>query len=185
MSLEDRPGRRHGRTQRVRTRGAIVGSLVVALAAMAACSDGETAEPPAVDEPPVIDARAYSTVVDAFLPETDGDERPVVWIAQLGSEPLSLDDQVDMIAAVEPTHDLRFVDDPEAAVGGEDDQPRDDGLLLGIGEIRADAPHTVRVEVFVNQDRIRAELLTLVVGAGGWQIDTREIVDPEDLVVDE
>ncbi len=158
---------------------------MVAIAGLTACSDGETAEPPTADEAPVIDASAYSTVVDAFLPETNGDERPVVWIAQLGSEPLSLEEQVDMIAAVELTHDLRFVDDPEAAVGGEDDRPRDDGLLLGIGEIRSDAPHTVRVEVFVNQDRVRAELLTLIVGAEGWQIDTREIVDPEDLVVDE
>lgn len=159
--------------------------MVLSIVGVAACSEGEGAQPPTVTDAPAIDASAYSTVVDAFLPAVEGDVRPVVWIAQLGTDPLSIGEQVDMIAAVEPTHDLRFVDDPEAAVDPDDDEPLDDGLLLGIGEIRADAPHTVRVEVFINQDRIRAELVTLVVGADGWQIDSREIVDPEDLVVDE
>ncbi len=154
---------------------------------MSACGDEPAPSLDGVSEPPVIDAGAYSAVIAAFLPTPviEG-ERPVVWIAQLAPDPISLDDQVGMIAEVEATHDLRFVDDPEAAVGGDEEgTPHDDGMLLGVGEIRADPPHTVRVEVFVDNDRVRAELVTLAFENETWRIDTREIVDPEDLLVDE
>ncbi len=153
---------------------------------LAACDDRAEPVPTSVPETPAIDASAYSAVISAFLPPAVDGERPVVWIAQLAPDPISLDDQVGMIAEVETTHDLRFVDDPEAAVGGDEGAtPRDDGMLLGIGEIRAEPPHTVRVEVFVDNDRVRAELVTLASVDGRWRIDGREIVDPEDLVVDE
>ncbi len=160
--------------------------IVFVVTCLAGCIGGDESRPTTVSEPPVVDARAYSAVLAPFLPASDGgNERPVVWITQLGVQPISLDDQVDMIAEVETTHDLRFVDDPEAAVDVDGGELRDDGLLLGIGRIRLESPHTVRVEVFSHQQRIRAELVTLAVDANGWRIDDREVVDPEDLVVDE
>lgn len=159
-------------------------SIVLVVTCLAGCTGGDAGRPATVSESPVVDASAYSAVLAPFLPASDGPERPVVWITQTGAEPISLDDQVDMIAIVETTHDLRFVDDPAAAVDDAAGELRDDGLLLGIGMIRLEPPHTVRVEVFSDQQRVRAELVTLTVDANGWRIDGREIVDPEDLVVD-
>ncbi len=159
--------------------------IVFVVTCLAGCNGGDAGRPATVSAPPVVDAGAYSAVLAPFLPASDGPERPVVWITQLGTQPISLDDQVDMIAEVETTHDLRFVDDPGAAVDVDGGELRDDGLLLGIGRIRLESPHTVRVEVFSHQQRVRAELVTLAVDANGWRIDGREIVDPEDLVVDE
>ncbi|MEO6654049.1 MAG: hypothetical protein ABIP17_15485 [Ilumatobacteraceae bacterium] len=160
-------------------------SVVFVAACLAGCSaQGETS-PTSVDQPSVVDASAYAAVLTPFLPAPDGDERPVVWITQLGTEPISLSDQVDMIAELAATHDLRFVDDPDAAVDDQEGDLRDGGLLLGIGTIRHESPHTVRVEVYSHRRRVRAELLTMSVGDDGWRIDGREVVDPEDLVLDD
>jgi hypothetical protein len=91
-----------------------------------------------------------------------------------------------MIAAVEPSYDLRFVDDITAAVDNEDSDapPRDDGLLFGIGTISATAPHVVRVEVYRAASLIEARKVTLTVRDDMWRVDTSEPVDPEVLVHD-
>jgi hypothetical protein len=111
----------------------------------------------------------------------------VVYIAHLGDQPFPLEDQVAMIETVEETHDLRFVDDVEAAVdnGTSDAPPRDDGLLLGIGTIPAVAPHVVRIEIYTTAGRIEAYRVTLSVRNDMWRVDTSEPVDPEVLVGDE
>lgn len=175
----DRRGRNRWRATR-----AVAIAVTVSVGA-AGCTD-EGSQPASSVDSPLIDAYAYSAVVAGFLPP-DGDEerRPVVWIVPLGAEPIPLDVQVDMIATVETTHDLRFVDDPNAALGDDLGTPRDDGVILGIGEIRSEAPHTVRAEVFVDQDVVRAERVTLVEDDGVWEIGSRELIDPEDLVIDE
>ena len=95
-------------------------------------------------DPPAVGIDAYRVVLGEFLPDpagSDGD-RPVVWVAKLGDEPFTLDDQVAMIEDVEDSHDLRFVDSIDAAVDGEDadSPPRDGGVLLGIGTVAPSAP---------------------------------------------
>ena len=158
--------------------------LFVAAMGLVACGGGGDD----VTSPP-IGPDAYVLVLDEFLPEppTDPDaERPVVYVAHLGDEIFSLDDQVAMIDAVAETHDLRFVDDADAAVDDREDSapPRDDGLLLGIGTITATPPHLVRVEVYNEADAVEAHLLTLTERAGTWRVETSEPVDPEGLVSD-
>jgi hypothetical protein len=110
-----------------------------------------------------------------------------VYIARLGDEPFPLDHQVAMIEVAEESHDLRFVDDVEAAVDGADSDapPRDDGLLLGVGTISAVAPHVVRIETYATAGRIEAHKVTLSVRNDVWRVDTREPIDPEVLVGDE
>jgi hypothetical protein len=157
----------------------------VALAAAGCGSDD------ARDETVPIGADAYEVLLAEFLPPAPADEeldRPVVYVAPLGA-PLSLDLQVAIIEAVAPTHDLRFVDDVAAAVvdddGDGDATPRDDGLLLGMGTIPENAPHTVRVEVYHGVDQVLAYRLTLIEQDATWRVETSEPVDPEGLVSDE
>jgi hypothetical protein len=156
----------------------------VAIVSIPACDNGNGN---GEDKRPV-GADGYSTAIDPFLPDVPADgSRPVVYIAHLGDQPFPLEDQVAMIETVEETHDLRFVDDVEAAVdnGTSDAPPRDDGLLLGIGTIPAVAPHVVRIEIYTTAGRIEAYRVTLSVRNDMWRVDTSEPVDPEVLVGDE
>jgi hypothetical protein len=156
----------------------------VAIVSIPACDNGNGN---GEDNRPV-GADGYSTAIDPFLPDVPADgSRPVVYIAHLGDQPFPLEDQVAMIETVEETHDLRFVDDVEAAVdnGTSDAPPRDDGLLLGIGTIPAVAPHVVRIEIYTTAGRIEAYRVTLSVRNDMWRVDTSEPVDPEVLVGDE
>jgi hypothetical protein len=149
-----------------------------------ACTDGNGDDD--VNRP--VGAAAYSAAIEGFLPGVPDDEsRPVVYIAHLSDQPFPLDDQVAMIEAVQDTHDLRFVDDVEAAVddGSSDAPPRDDGLLIGIGTIPTVAPHVVRIEIYTAAGRIEAHKVTLSMPNDTWRVDTREPVDPEVLVGDE
>ena len=140
------------------------------------------------DEKRPVGADGYSAAVDEFLPEVPADgSRPVVYIARLGEEPFPREYQVAMIETVEETHDMRFVDDVQAAVddGTSDAPPRDDGLLIGVGTIPAVAPHAVRIEIYTRAGRIEAHKVTLSVRNDTWRVDTIEPVDPEVLVGDE
>ena len=159
----------------------------IAIVAVSACDNGDDDVDDGHDPHPV-GADAYSTVIDEFLPPVpDEGTRPVVYIARLGDEPFPLEHQIAMIEVLEPSHDLRFVDDVEAAVDGKnsDAPPRDDGLLLGVGTISAGEPHVVRVEVYTSAGRIEAHKVTLSVRDDTWRVDTSEPVDPEVLVGDE
>lgn len=157
-------------------------TVVVAAATLAvsACAGGNDVDPVGVE--------GYSTVIDGFLPVATADgSRPVVYVARLGEEPFALEDQVAMIASVEDSHDLRFVDDVEAAVDDEDSDapPRDDGLLIGVGTISTATPHVVRVEVYNAAGDIEAHKVTLTVRNDVWRVDTSEPIDPEVLVGDD
>lgn len=154
--------------------------VAAALLAVSACTGGDDVDPVGVE--------GYSTVIDGFLPATPADgSRPVVYVARLGEEPFALEDQVAMIASVEDSHDLRFVDDVEAAVDDEhsDAPPRDDGLLIGVGTISIAVPHVVRVEVYNAAGDIEAHKVTLTVRNDVWRVDTSEPIDPEVLVGDD
>jgi len=154
---------------------------VVALAAVSGCGGDD-------DGAGAVGADGYTAVIADFLPPIPSDgSRPVVFVARLGEEPFALEDQVAMIAAVEESYDLRFVDDIDAAVDNEDSDapPRDDGLLLGIGTISTAVPHVVRVEVYRAAGVVDAQTVTLTVRGDVWRVDTSEPVDPEVLVSDE
>jgi hypothetical protein len=142
------------------------------------------------DDADPIGPEAYEVVLAEFLPPPPTDEDadlPIVYVAPLGGAPLSLDLQVAIIESVATTHDLRFVDDAAAAVDDDDGDapPRHDGLLLGVGIIPENEPHTVRVEVYSEVDRVRAYRLTLIEQNATWLVETSEPVDPEGLVGDE
>jgi len=141
---------------------------------------------PAATGAPDVGADAYVAAISEFLPPAPVDEseaKPVVFITPVGTEPLSLDDQVAMIDLLADTHDLRFVDEPGAAVipGEGDAPPRDDGLLLGLGTLPRQPPFTVRVEVYTDSDKIEAYLVTVAVRAGTWRSVSTERVEPEGL----
>jgi hypothetical protein len=158
----------------------------VAILSVPACDNGN-GNGNGEDNRPV-GADGYSTAIDGFLPEVPADgSRPVVYIARLGDEPFPLEYQVAMIETVEETHDMRFVDDVDAAVdrNTSDAPPRDDGLLIGVGTISAVAPHVVRIEIYTAAGRIEAHKVTLSVRNDMWRVDTSEPVDPEVLVGDE
>lgn len=156
---------------------------MIALFALGACTPGE-------DDPDEIGVDAYSMVLAEFLPDAavgDDEERPIVYVARLGDGTFELDDQVAMIEQIEESHDLRFVDSIDAALYDEDGdaEPRDDGLLLGVGTVAPTEPHLVRVEVYAGSSDANAFLLTLRRGAERWRIETSEPVEPEVLVGDE
>lgn len=162
----------------------IAAVAAVAVVAVSACDNGAGGD----DATRPVGPAAYSAVIDGFLPAAPDDgTRPVVYIAHLGDKPFPLEDQVAMIEVVEESHDLRFVDDVEAAVDGADSDapPRDDGLLIGIGTISAVVPHDVRVEVYTTAGRVDAHKVTLSVRNDVWRVDTSEPIDPEVLVGDE
>lgn len=159
---------------------------VVALAAVSGCvgddagGEGDRGGPVGVD--------GYTAVIADFLPAAGVDgSRPVVYVARLSEDPFALEDQVAMIAAVEESHDLRFVDEIGAAIDDEDSEapPRDDGLLFGIGTISAAVPHVVRVEIYRAAGVVDARKVTLTVRDDVWQVDRSEPVDPEVLLGDE
>lgn len=155
--------------------------LVAVLAAMSGCGGDDRGVDP-------VGAAGYTAVIDDLLPPVPVDgSRPVVYIARLGEDPFALEDQIEMIAAVEQNYDLRFVDDMTAAVDNEDSDasPRDDGHLFGIGTISATVPHVVRVEVYRAAGVVEAHRLTLTLRDDVWRVDASEPVDPEVLVHDD
>ena len=124
---------------------------------------------------------------DAGPPSLDPEILPVVYVAGLGATEMSLEDQMNVIDGFDATHKVRFVDDFAAAVDQDapGSPPKDAGVLIGIGKITPDPPHTVRVEVYVDADRVEAQLVTVAYSAGAWVIESVEPVEPEVLVGDE
>lgn len=142
----------------------------------------------AVDDEQAVDAGTYAAVIARFVPAAPTSEPiPVAFVTAAGDEALALDDQVAVIDALAETHDVRFVDDPVDAFDPDlaDAPPRDNGVLIGVGKISGESPHTVRVEVYSAADRIIAQLVTLSWRDESWQIDSVELVEPEVLVGDE
>jgi len=136
-----------------------------------------------------IPAAAYVAALGPFLPEppADDDTDPaVVYVAPLGESPLALDAQVAVIDALVECCDVRFVDTVDVAIddGSDGAPPRDHGLLLAIGTILAESPHTVRVEEYTDAQRTAAHLVTVVERAGAWAVSAVDEVDPEVLVGD-
>lgn len=158
----------------------VVVVLTAVLCPLVACSEDEpAAEPPGVP--------AYAMVIARFLPPAlDPDDRPVMYVVPVNGESLALETQVGVIERLAEQADVRFVDDPAAALDEEssDQPPRDEGTLVGLGRFSAEPPYTIRVELYRGRDRIEGRLLTVRSEQDGWVVIDAEVVAPEVLVGD-
>jgi hypothetical protein len=157
--------------------------MAIALALAAGACGGGGEEPPRAD----IDASTYVAAIEGFLPtDPDPDNRPVVYVVPVADEALALGTQVAVIDALAETYDVRFVDSPGAAVdeGSADEPARDGGMLLGVGVVSVEPPHTIRIEVYEDRDEVAAHLVTVALRGGLWEAVGDEPVEPEVLVGD-
>jgi hypothetical protein len=162
---------------------AVAGSMALTAAA---CDSGGVS-PPTQPPPIEIGADAYVTVITRFLPPSLNPESlPVVYVVPVSGDALSLETQVAVIETLAQGYDIRFVDQPTAALDGASDgePPRDAGTLIGLGRIAPDPPHQVRVELYRGRDRVNGHLLTLRNEGGVWVVADAETVTPEVLVGD-
>lgn len=155
---------------------------LVALVALVGSACGDEGEPQA--EPDSIEelADAYVATLAAMLPaDPAAEDPPVVYVWQFVEKPLSLEDQVVVIDSLAEQFDVRFVDQADAAVDPDTTlvPTRDEGLLVGLGPVTPDAPHTVRIEIYTSEVDIVAYLVTLVRGEDAWSVTAHEPVDPE------
>jgi hypothetical protein len=167
-------------------------ATLFALGTVAACD--RTGDDPPPDDEPIPGADAYLAVLTSILiddapddaPDGTADEPPdplpVVFLVALDA-PLDIGDQAAIIQGFDTSHDIRFVDDLDAAVDDElpGRPPRDDALVLGVGTIALQPPHLLRIEHYETEDRIEATLLTLEYDAGAWVVITAEPVPAESL----
>jgi len=155
-------------------------ALAVVAALLAACGPAKSSSG--------VPAAAYAAALVPFLPAPpDADENlVVVYVAPLGEAPLALDAQVAVIDALAARVDVRFVDSFDVVIDDRVDgaPPRDDAILLAIGMIPAEPPHTVRVEEYTDAVRTAAHLVTVIERSDEWTVQRVTDVDPEVLVGD-
>ncbi|MEZ5407521.1 MAG: hypothetical protein R2761_05800 [Acidimicrobiales bacterium] len=136
---------------------------------------------------PEIDGTAYIAALRPFLPRpasaAPGDKRDVVFVVPLDGNALPLQAQIDVVGAFADDYDVRFVDDMDAAIDerGARKPPQEGGLLIGMGPVTSEPPHTTRIELYWNADRIEGHLVTLATTSDGWQVTGDEPVTPEAL----
>lgn len=98
-------------------------------------------------------------------------EVPVVFIESLGSDAIALETQVEVIAKLAETYEIRFIDDLDEAVEVDVDgwPVRSNSLLIGLGPVQADEETEVRGELYLRTDEIRAYRYSLVsLADDGW-----------------
>jgi hypothetical protein len=158
--------------------GQLLLTAVLTLLSAAGCGGGEDPQVPTPD------AAAYVAAITPFLPVANPDDPPKVFMAPL-DDPLSLDEQVAIIELIGEGHDVTFIDDPEAVVDADaEGQPvQDEGLLIMLGQIPADAPYVVRVEAYRGEADDSANLVTLAWRRDHWAVATEESVEPEAVIV--
>ena len=155
---------------------------ISALAACGACAAGDESA----------DASSVSSVYVAVLRHLDtstsssDDDRPIVYVADMNSEPLDLDEQVEVIGALDAEVDVRFVDDIDAAAMSAEGAfgASDGGWLVAIGTPVEDAGPGVialRVEASEPDDDPTAWQFRLDVDEEITVVDAEEL-DPELLV---
>jgi hypothetical protein len=161
----------------------VAGAVPLATTACEGDAGSTTTEP----VPLVIGADAYVTVISRFLPPSlDPESAPVVYVVPASGGALPLDMQVAVIESLAPNYDIRFVDQVDAALdaASSEEPPRDEGTLIGLGRIKPEPPHQVRVETYRGRDRVSGHLLTLRNDGGTWVVGDAETVTPEVLVGD-
>ena len=148
---------------------------LIAVVACAACESGDPS-----GEAVSAGAVYVAVIRHLDIPTPDPDERPIVYVADMNSDPLDLEDQVEVIGALDADVDVRFVDDIGAAAETEDGSfaSPDDGWLVAIGtpvdDVDADLI-TVRVETSEPDDEPVAWQIRLDVGEGVTVLDTEEL----------
>lgn len=157
----------------------------VALLAVVACAACESSDP-TDDEPSA--ASVYVAVIRHLdIPPADADgDRPIVYVADMNSDPLDLETQVEVIGDLEADVDVRFVDDIEAAADTEDGTMAgpDDGWLVAVGTPVVDPQAdviTLRVEATEPDDEPTAWQLRLDVSDDVTVVESDEL-DAELLV---
>lgn len=164
------------------TRATIWLLCLVASVSFAACSSTD----PSADE--ASPGSMYVAVIRHLdLPApADDDERPIVYVADMNSDPLDLEDQIEVIGELDPDVDVRFVDDVDAAAETADGSwtARDHGWIVAVGTPVDDAEAdivTLRVEASEPGDEPVAWQLTLTVGDEASVVEFEEL-DAEFLV---
>lgn len=168
-----------GVIERRRTRSFGCVTLAVGVLIAAACGSGG-------DDADKLEriGEAYVAVLASVLPDApvgEDEPLPVLYVWEFTETPMSLDDQVVVIDNLDETHDVRFVDQFDAAVDVDapTSPPRDEGLLVGLGPIPVASPHNVRVEFYENADLVTAVLVTLVLRGDNWTVTDEAPVEPE------
>jgi hypothetical protein len=158
------------------------------LAVAVACDGTSGDEPQPVDSAPDPDSDAYVAALAEILevpeepPAEPPDPVPIVYIVPIDSS-LGIDDQASVIDALATTHDVRFVDELEAAVKADAPgrPPRDDAIVLAIGKVQPEPPHLVRIERYHTQIDVDATRLTLAYVVDRWVVLATETVPAEAL----
>ncbi len=112
------------------------------------------------------------------------DEEPVIYLESFAPDGVSLQDQVDLVAAFDDGYELRFVDERVEALDEDlDGLPvREGSALFGLGPIVDADPLGVRVERYVDENEISA--FRYRIDDDGWTIvGTPEEVPPEGFVI--
>lgn len=159
----------------------------VALLALVACAACESSDPN--DDVPSA-ASVYVAVIrhlDIAPPGAD-EERPIVYVADMNSDPLDLETQVEVIGELEADVDVRFVDGIEAAVDTDDGAMAgpDDGWLVAVGTPVVDAQAdliTLRVEASEPDDepiawQVRLDVHDDVTVVESEELDAELLVPP-------
>jgi hypothetical protein len=102
-------------------------------------------------------AAVYETILNWLLDEeigVDAGERPewVMFVASRSEQPIDIDVQVAVVAALDPRIFVRFIDDRAEAISAdaESQQVRDGGVLIGLGAVPPDGDS---IEVYTDRYR--------------------------------
>lgn len=154
---------------------------IAALVVLGACAD--EGEPPAA-------VPAQPAIVVAVLRHLDvapmGDtELPIVYVVEVGSDPLSLDEQVTVIQELDERYDVRFVDDVESVTETGDDGALvlpDDGPLVAVGTAHEGPRPSVRTELRAGTDPPSAWQVEFDGEGDSLRVVETTVVQPEFLV---
>jgi hypothetical protein len=144
-------------------RGALAVLVVGGLAACADTTDG--------DDLPTVGAIYGAVFRQLDLPGGEDGEAAIVYVVERNEQPLSLDQQVEVIQELEDDFDVRFVDEIEAAAEvGEDGSigPPLDGSLVAVGPAKAAEDDDDLVIV-------RAEIMSSADVTDAWQFSLRGV----------
>jgi hypothetical protein len=149
-------------------------TLVVVLAAVlvagmgaitAGCGSDATGDPPqSVSTDAVLTALVDWAVEGEAAPATTADEPPVVYITASNGDTIDAAVQASVVAATTDDATVRFADDRSEAIDdqSEDQHVHDDGVLLVVGELPAEAPPSgVTVERYRSIDDTSVYVVTL------------------------
>lgn len=160
--------------------------MLIGVASLALAVTGCGRSPQETGDGAAIDGDAYIAALRPFLPEPPGpreEKRDVVFVVPLDGEALPLELQIEVVGAFADDYDVRFVDDIDAAIDerGAGRPPLEGGLLIGVGPVTADPPHTTRIELYWSDDVVEGHQLTLAASDDGWEVTGDEPVAAETL----